>query len=148
MILETKDLPRYRGAVAMVDGAFDPLHAGHIDYFRAAAELGLPVLCNAASDGYLVSKHPPLLAADQRVRVLDAIRYLDFVHLSATTTAEVLQTLQPRFYVKGVDWKGRLPEEELEVCAEHGIDIAYLDTVSQSSSEILRRYLQTEHITR
>jgi nicotinic acid mononucleotide adenylyltransferase len=39
-------LKEYRGRVAMVDGAFDPLHRGHIEYFRAAAELGLPLLCN------------------------------------------------------------------------------------------------------
>ncbi len=124
----------------MVDGAFDPLHAGHIDYFRAATDLGLPVLCNVCSDEYVMSKHPPLLAADQRIRVLDAIRHLDFVHLSGTSTADVLRMLKPRFYVKGDDWEGRLPEEELAVCAEHGIEIVYLTTVTQSSSAILRRF--------
>ena len=34
----------------MVDGGFDPLHEGHIAYFAAAAELGVPVLCNLASE--------------------------------------------------------------------------------------------------
>ena len=29
----------------MVDGAFDPLHHGHIEYFRRAKEVGGTLLC-------------------------------------------------------------------------------------------------------
>ena len=36
MILTFDQLPPLAGTVAMVDGAFDPLHPGHIEYFRAA----------------------------------------------------------------------------------------------------------------
>ena len=50
--------------VAMVDGAFDPLHHGHIEYFKAARGLGVPLLCNVASDRYVRTKHPPLLPED------------------------------------------------------------------------------------
>jgi cytidyltransferase-like protein len=141
VIVSTDQLPEYRGRVSMVDGGFDPLHAGHIDYFEAAAGLGLPVLCNVASDAYVSGKHAPLLPEQQRIRVLDAIRHLDLVHLSGTTTAEILGILRPRHYVKGSDWQGRLPQEELDVCSEHGVEIVYLDTVTQSSSELLRTYL-------
>ena len=38
MLLTFDQLKDYRGRVAMVDGAFDPLHRGHIEYFRSAAE--------------------------------------------------------------------------------------------------------------
>ena len=66
MILTFEQLKEYRKTVAMVDGAFDPLHRGHIEYFRAAAEqLGVPLLCNVASDRYVWTKHPPLLPEDQ-----------------------------------------------------------------------------------
>lgn len=140
-VVETDELPTYRGKVTMVDGAFDPIHPGHIAYFREARKLGPPVLCNVAADEYVMGKHPPLLPATQRVDVLAAVRYLDLIHLSRTSTAEVLSALRPRYYVKGVDWKDRLPPDELAVCAEHGIEIAYLETVTQSSSEILERYL-------
>jgi len=143
VIVQTSELAGYRGRVTMVDGGFDPVHAGHVDYFRAAAELGRPVLCNVSSDEYVSTKHAPLLPEDQRIRLLDAIRYVDFVHLSHTTTAEVLRMLQPAAYAKGDDWKGRLPEEELRICDELGIEIVYLDTVTQSSSRLLEAYGET-----
>jgi cytidyltransferase-like protein len=140
VIVSTEQLPEYRGRVSMVDGGFDPLHAGHIDYFEAAAGLGVPVLCNVASDAYVSKKHAPLLSEQQRIRILDAIRYLDLVHLSGTTTAEILGILRPRYYVKGSDWEDKLPQEELDVCSRFGVEIVYLDTVTQSSTELLSEY--------
>jgi cytidyltransferase-like protein len=124
----------------MVDGAFDPLHSGHIAYFREAATLGLPVLCNVSSDDWIARKHPPLLPQNERVQLIDAIRYVAYTHPSSTTTAKVLELLEPRYYVKGDDWRGRLPAAELEACERHGIEVVYLDTVTHSSTAILRRY--------
>jgi cytidyltransferase-like protein len=139
MIVETSSLPNFRRRVAMVDGGFDPLHAGHVDYFEEAAKIGLPVLCNVASDEYVRSKHPPLLPEEQRVRLIDSIRYIDMTHLSRSTTEAVLRELQPRYYVKGADWRGRLPKGELAACEELGIEIVFLDTVSDSSTAIWSR---------
>lgn len=125
----------------MVDGAFDPLHRGHIEYFKAARALGAPVLCNVASDRYVRTKHRPLLPEDQRAAIIDAIRHIDFVHIYQIDTETVLRQLRPRFYVKGSDWRERgLPAEQLAICREHGIEIVYLDTVLDSSSRILKEY--------
>ncbi len=140
MIVSFDQLPAYRGVVAMVDGAFDPLHRGHIEYFRAAFELGAPLLCNVASDRYVRSKHPPLLPEDQRAAVVDAIRYIAYTHVNQFDTETVLRELRPRFYVKGRDWDGRLPSEQVAICGEHGIEIVYLDTVLDSSSRILQQF--------
>jgi D-beta-D-heptose 7-phosphate kinase/D-beta-D-heptose 1-phosphate adenosyltransferase len=140
VIVPTGELARLRGKVSMVDGGFDPLHAGHVAYFREARALGLPLLCNVSSDDYVSRKHPPLLAQGQRAEVIDAIRFVDYVHPASGTTAEVLRDLAPRYYVKGADWRGRLPAEELEICAENGTEIVYLDTVVDSSTSILERY--------
>ena len=141
MILSFDELAEYRGRVAMVDGAFDPLHRGHIEYFRAASTLGLPVLCNIASDRYVRTKHRPLLPEDQRAAIIDAIRYISYVHIYQIDTETVLRQLRPRYYVKGSDWRERgLPPEQIDICREHGIEIVYLDTVLDSSSRILKDY--------
>lgn len=140
MILEFDRLKEHRGRVAMVDGAFDPLHRGHIEYFRAATGLGVPLLCNVASDRYVRTKHPPLLPEDQRAAVVDAIRYISYTHINQFDTETILRELRPRYYVKGKDWDGRLPGDQVAICREHGIEIVYLDTVLDSSSRLLQQF--------
>ena len=145
MILDFDQLVGYRGKVAMVDGAFDPLHRGHIEYFRAARELGVPLLCNVASDRYVRTKHRPLLPEDQRAAIIDAIRYIDYVHIYQIDTETVLRQLRPRYYVKGSDWRARgLPPEQAVICREHGTEIVYLDTVLDSSSRLLKEYCENQ----
>ena len=140
MILAFDQLARYRGQVAMVDGAFDPLHRGHIEYFRAAATLGVPLLCNVAADEYVRTKHPPLLPEEQRAAVIDAIRYISFTHINRFDTETILRELGPKYYVKGKDWDGRLPAAQVAICADHGIEVVYLDTVLDSSSRLLKQF--------
>jgi cytidyltransferase-like protein len=141
VILTFDELASHRGQVAMVDGAFDPLHHGHIEYFKAARTLGVPVLCNIASDRYVRTKHRPLLTEAQRAAVIDAIRYVDYVHIYQIDTETILRQLRPRYYVKGSDWRERgLPPEQDVICREHGIEIVFLDTMLDSSSRLLRDY--------
>jgi cytidyltransferase-like protein len=144
VILLFEQLRDYRGAVAMVDGAFDPLHRGHIEYFRAACGLGVPLLCNVASDRYVRTKHAPLLPEDQRAAVVDAIRFITYTHINQFDTETVLRELRPRYYVKGNDWKGRLPAEQVTICAENGIEVVYLDTVLDSSSRLLQQFTEEQ----
>jgi cytidyltransferase-like protein len=141
MILSFDELPDWRGRVAMVDGAFDPLHRGHIEYFRLASErLDVPLLCNVASDRYVEGKHPPLLPENDRAAVVDAIRYISYTHVNQFDTETVLRQLRPRYYVKGSDWRGRLPPEQVTICGEHGVEIVYLDTMLDSSSRLLQEF--------
>jgi cytidyltransferase-like protein len=142
MIVPFDQLHEHRQQVAMVDGAFDPLHAGHIEYFRAAAAaVEVPLLCNVASDRYVSTKHPPLLPEDQRAAIVDAIRYIAYTHINRFDTETILRELRPKYYVKGKDWEGRLPPEQVRICAELGIGVVYLDTVLDSSSRILEQFL-------
>jgi cytidyltransferase-like protein len=140
VIVPTQELGRFANTVTMVSGGFDPLHPGHLAYFRAAAELGAPLLCNVSSDEWVGRKHVPLLTQSERVQLIDALEMVDYVHAEQGTTAEVLELLRPLHFAKGVDWEGRLPEDELAVCTEYGIDIVLLDTLVDSSTDVLRRF--------
>jgi len=140
MILEFNDLEVYRGKVAMVDGAFDPFHTGHLAYFKEAALLGLPLLCNVASDRYVSTKRNPFMPESHRAAIVDSIKLVDYTHINQFDTESVLEQLRPQYYVKGQDWEGNLPKRQEEICAEHGIEIVYLDTVLDSSSRILQVY--------
>jgi bifunctional ADP-heptose synthase (sugar kinase/adenylyltransferase) len=74
--------------------------------------------------------------------VLEAIRYISFVHLAGVATVEVLRMLQPKFYIKGNDWvaRGGVPKVEADVCQEFGVEVVYLPTVTNSSSKILKEW--------
>lgn len=148
MIVSFEQLAEYRGAVAMVDGAFDPLHRGHIEYFKAASALGVPLLCNVASDRYVRSKHPPLLPEHDRAAVVDAIRFISYTHINQFDTETILRQLRPRYYVKGRDWVGRLPPDQVTICGEQGIEIVYLDTVLDSSTRILQQFTMEQRSVR
>ena len=148
MIVTFDELKQYRGRVAMVDGAFDPLHRGHIEYFREAAGIGVPLLCNVASDRYVRTKHPPLLPEDQRAAVVDAIRYISYTHVNQFDTETILRELRPSHYVKGKDWDGRLPSDQMTICREHAIAIVYLDTQVDSSSRLLQRFAMEQQSQR
>jgi bifunctional ADP-heptose synthase (sugar kinase/adenylyltransferase) len=142
VIVPTAELGGFSGTVTMVSGGFDPLHPGHLAYFRAAAGLGAPVLCNVSSDEWVARKHVPLLTQAERIQLLDAFEPIDYVHAEQGTTAEVLALLRPRYFAKGADWEGRLPDDELAACAEHGIEVVFLDTVVDSSTDVLRRFTE------
>jgi D-beta-D-heptose 7-phosphate kinase/D-beta-D-heptose 1-phosphate adenosyltransferase len=144
VIVASEELERLAGGVTMVSGGFDPLHPGHIAYFEGASLLGVPVLCNVSSDEWVARKHPPLLTQEERVQVIDAIRFVAYTHAETTTTEDVLARLRPRYFAKGADWRGRLPEEELKVCAENGVEIVFLDTVVDSSTDVLHRFRARE----
>ncbi len=140
MIVETDDLAGLAGQVTMVSGGFDPLHPGHVAYFEAASKLGVPLLCNVSSDDWVCRKHPPLLLQEERVRLIDAIRHVAYTHAERTTTEDVLARLRPRYFAKGADWRGRLPADEVAVCEANGIEVVFLDTVLDSSTDVLRRF--------
>jgi cytidyltransferase-like protein len=139
VVVPFDELPQYRGLVALVDGAFDPLHAGHIEYFRQARAIWPTLLCNVASDDYVRTKHPVLLPQEQRVAVVDALRDISYTHLSdAHTTDDVLEQLQPLAYIKGLDWRGRLPARQVELCRQYEIRLLFLNSVRESSTRLLR----------
>ena len=128
----------------MVGGGFDPLHGGHVDCIGAAAALGLPVLCNVEPDRYVEEKHSVFLPQRERGRILDAFREVSYVYLSESETEAVLEQLRPRYFVKGSDWRGRLPAVEEAVCADRDIEIVFADTVSNSSSALLGDLIRRE----
>jgi cytidyltransferase-like protein len=132
----------------MVDGAFDPLHHGHIEYFTRARQVGGALLCNITVDAYTATKHPVLLPAEHRAKVIDALKPIDYTHVSPVDTETVLRELQPTHYIKGKDWEGKLPAEQIAICESQGTRIVYLDTVLDSSSRLLQQYAAQDQQSR
>ncbi|OGG15937.1 hypothetical protein A3D78_01170 [Candidatus Gottesmanbacteria bacterium RIFCSPHIGHO2_02_FULL_39_14] len=144
MIIKTDQLYLYQKKTVLVDGCFDPFHAGHIDYFKFAAGFGLPVFCNVENDKYInkYKKRPSLIPESQRIIIVDSIKYISYTHLQTSSTHDVLLKLKPLKYIKGADWKKKkLPDEEVTVCNMYGIKIEYTKKNLDSSSEIIRNFI-------
>lgn len=104
------------GVVVATGGCFDILHAGHVSTLRAARRLGdcLVVCINSdASVRRLKGPGRPLVPAEDRIRVLEALSCVDAVVVfDEDTPAQVLQQVRPHVWAKGGDYAGNeLPEE-------------------------------------
>lgn len=118
----------------LISGVFDPIHAGHLAYIREADRRG-PVVC-VLSDA--PEKHPPLVPIAERASLLQALGVARVIIGQSVASALFLE--RPQAYYKGADWRGKLPQEQIEVCARYGIQIVYTDTITQSSSQLLGAY--------
>lgn len=123
----------------VVDGAFDPLHSGHLAYFSEAFRRFGPLTALIASDRDIRAKgREPLLPLNDRVRVIASLRGIQAAHgKQHQTTAEALEALGAARYVKGADWRGRLPADIVDACERIGCDVVYVDTPRSSSSALL-----------
>jgi cytidyltransferase-like protein len=58
--------------VVLVTGGFDPLHSGHIEYFKAAKALGFLLVVGINSDAWLTRKKgQPFLPAQERRAIIE-----------------------------------------------------------------------------
>ena len=133
-ILTRDSFPAWREAhqkagrrVAVTNGCFDLLHAGHVTYLaaaRAEADVLLVGLNGDASVRALKGEGRPLNPAADRATVLAALTAVDgvcvFEEIRAT---EFLKLAQPNVYVKGGDYtlEELDPEERAAVEAAGGV---------------------------
>lgn len=65
--------------VVVITGGFDPIHSGHLDYIKAASELGDVLIVGVNSDEWLVRKKGrSFMPFEDRVDILQAIEEVDF----------------------------------------------------------------------
>lgn len=129
----------------LTSGCFDPLHGGHIEFFRRIRDIWpqpMAIYCAVAPDMEVerLKHRPVLLPALSRAAV---VRELVFVtEVSVETLEEAIQRLVPAVIVKGLEWRQELPLCVVELCRNNEIAIMFIDTVHrQSSSKLLREYM-------
>lgn len=95
--------------VGFTCGAFDLLHAGHVDYLQAARALCDRLIVAVNSDESVRSyKNPlrPIVKQEFRMNVIAALRAVDAVTLMTDTRpAPLIELLRPDIYIKGGDYQ-------------------------------------------
>jgi cytidyltransferase-like protein len=66
--------------IALVTGGFDPLHSGHIEYFKAARELGDILIVGLNSDEWLQRKKgQSFMHISERIKIVSSLKVVDRV---------------------------------------------------------------------
>ena len=95
----------------MVFGAFDPLHEGHLDFFKQAKQLGDYLIVVVARDESIrkMKNREPRIKEDERLRAIKKSRGADFAALGDMENyGRVIEDYQPDIVALGYDQK--IPE--------------------------------------
>ena len=140
--------------VVVISGYFNPIHTGHLDYIKAASEMGEKLIVIVNNDNQVSLKgSAPFMKEDERMRIVNAIKGVSKAVLSIDTDEAVTETIKSIYNECSVDYffdsmifanggdrtKGNSPEEKY--CQWRGIKTAYNvgGGKTQSSSELLKK---------
>ena len=127
-----------------VSGGFDPIHVGHIRYFKAARELGDRLMVILNRDDWLMAKKGYVaMPYKEREEILLALRYVDEVVPQIDvddTVCYSLEIYKPDIFAKGGD-RTQANVPELQTCIENGIEIIFGvgGDKADSSSDVAER---------
>jgi D-beta-D-heptose 7-phosphate kinase/D-beta-D-heptose 1-phosphate adenosyltransferase len=94
--------------VVFTNGCFDVIHKGHIELLKFCRSLGDLVVVGVNSDKSvkrLKGQSRPVNSEKDRVEILKAIKYVDYVHIfEESTPFNLIKKIQPDIIVKGGDY--------------------------------------------
>jgi cytidyltransferase-like protein len=128
--------------VILCSGVFDGLHAGHVRYLQAATQIFGPhtakIYVAVADDAYIRrhKQREPRWTLAERVHTVEALAcvFEALVH-GPDGAADAIRNVKPEFFVKGEDWRGRIPADVQKACDDVGTEIVFVNTPGRHSSE-------------
>lgn len=114
--------------IVCVSGYFDPIHVGHIEYFKYSKKIGdkLMVIVNN-DDQAILKKGKPFMPCDERIKIIEELKCVDYVIKSIDKDRTVCETLRnvepkPTYFCNGGDQNNNtIPEGD--VCTEREIEL-------------------------
>jgi len=132
--------------VVLANGCFDILHVGHLRYLQGARKLGDVLVVAINSDKSMRSikdSGRPILAEDERVVLVSALRCVDFVVLfDEPDVSRVLDVLRPAIHAKGTDYTEETVPERDKVVGYGGSVRITGDPKEHSTRDIIQRILE------
>jgi cytidyltransferase-like protein len=137
-------------SIACVSGYFDPIHIGHIEYFKLSKKSAdkLMVIVNNDEQAKL-KKGKHFMPVDERIEIIKELKCVDYVVKSVDldrTVRKTLETVEPRptYFCNGGDQNNHsIPEAE--ICEKLGIVLldGFGDKI-QSSSWLIKNIKPSE----
>ena len=81
--------------IVCVSGYFDPIHIGHLEYFKKSKQIGdkLMVIVNNDEQAIL-KKRKSFMSVNERIQIIKELRCVDFVIKSIDSDRTVCKTLE------------------------------------------------------
>lgn len=121
--------------IVIESGFFNPLHGGHLDMIEAGAALGDKLIVIVNNDEQqLLKKGKIILTAENRARLIGALRAVDEVAISTDKDPTVIETLESialrypndeLIFANGGDRDSEKAIPEGEVCRRHNIELMF-----------------------
>ena len=131
--------------IVCVSGYFDPIHIGHLEYFKKSKKIGdkLMVIVNNDEQAIL-KKGKSFMSVNERILIIKELRCVDFVIKSIDLDRTVCKTLEtvvpkPDYFCNGGDQNNNtIPE--VEICKKRNIELrdGFGDKI-QSSSWLIQK---------
>jgi cytidyltransferase-like protein len=126
--------------IACVSGYFDPIHIGHIEYFKLSKNVAdkLMVIVNNDEQAIL-KKGKAFMPVEERMKIIQELKCVDYVVKSIDTDRTVCKTLasvepRPTYFCNGGDQNNNsIPEAD--ICNNLGIELldGFGDKIQSSS---------------
>lgn len=121
--------------IIIVSGFFNPLHGGHMDMIEAAATMGDKLIVVVNNDAQqIIKKDKVILTAENRMRLMWALRDVDEVVLSIDDDPTQIQTLEmiskqypddELIFANGGDRDSEKAVPETETCRRYNIQMIF-----------------------
>ena len=146
LVIILEKLKRAGKKIGFTSGAFDLLHAGHVQYLEKAKE-HCDILVAALNSDASVKKYKgegrPLSAQQDRAVVLAGLESVDFVFIfEENNNKENIITLKPDFYIKAADYNEKTLSSAALVESYGGKVILIPLTAGKSTSGLIAKLSQ------
>jgi rfaE bifunctional protein nucleotidyltransferase chain/domain len=134
--------------IVFANGCFEILHVGHIRFFKEAKALGHILIIATNSDKTLLElgkRKEIIVPEDERLEVLTAIKYIDYVTIMNELTADkLLSELRPDINVKGPDYTQDDVLEKETIKSYGGKTIIVCKDKKHSTSDIFMKIRKSD----
>jgi len=114
--------------IVCVSGYFDPIHIGHIEYFKLSKKIGDKLMVIVKNDLQAeLKKGKSFMPFKERIKIIKELRCVDFVIESIDKDRTICKTLErvepkPDYFCNGGDQNNNtIPETD--VCLQRGIEL-------------------------
>ncbi|WP_052663592.1 PfkB family carbohydrate kinase [[Mycoplasma] testudinis] len=147
VISHLKKLKIENQKIVFTNGVFDILHSGHIKLLAEAKSYGDVLVVGINSDKstkLLKGSSRPINDIHERIKVLSALKYVDYViPFEELNVSKLLKKIKPDVYVKGGDYSVKtLPEKDSLHYCEKVIFVKLAD--GKSTTKIVEKIFKKE----